>query len=82
MGDGRGKRVGAALSALAVLLLVTPAPAQRNIGLAPAPGTAGAGFYADSWAVVIGINDYAHPRVPKLRYAVNDARSIEAAVEF
>jgi KDO2-lipid IV(A) lauroyltransferase len=30
--------------------------------------------------VVIGINDYAHPRVPKLRYAVNDARSIEAAL--
>ena len=33
------------------------------------PATAGfyAGFYADSWAVVIGVNDYQHPRIPKLR---------------
>jgi len=29
---------------------------------------------------IIGINDYAHPRVPKLRYAVNDARSVEGAL--
>lgn len=30
--------------------------------------------YADSWAVVIGINDYA--KWPKLQYAVNDAQAV------
>jgi formylglycine-generating enzyme required for sulfatase activity/uncharacterized caspase-like protein len=45
------------------------------------PGApAAAGFYGDSWAVVVGINDYQHPRIPKLRYAVNDARSVERAL--
>ncbi len=33
------------------------------------------GFYRESWAVMIGINDYEH--WPKLRYAVNDANGIE-----
>jgi peptidoglycan/xylan/chitin deacetylase (PgdA/CDA1 family)/uncharacterized caspase-like protein len=32
-------------------------------------------YYHDSWAVVIGINDYQN--WPKLRYCVNDANSIE-----
>jgi peptidoglycan/xylan/chitin deacetylase (PgdA/CDA1 family)/Tfp pilus assembly protein PilF len=31
-------------------------------------------FYANSWAVVIGINDY--QSWPKLQYAVNDAKSV------
>jgi hypothetical protein len=71
------------LSLLALLLagLSAPAAAQRTIGVQPAPGVTSQGsFYADSWAVIIGINDYQHERVPKLRYAVNDARSVEAAL--
>jgi hypothetical protein len=28
------------------------------------------------WAVVIGIGEYAHPRIPKLRYAVQDAEAV------
>jgi peptidoglycan/xylan/chitin deacetylase (PgdA/CDA1 family)/TolA-binding protein len=32
-------------------------------------------FYRESWAVIVGINDY--QSWPKLRYAVNDANSIE-----
>lgn len=32
-------------------------------------------LYRDSWAVIIGVNDYQN--WPKLRYAVNDANSIE-----
>jgi len=39
-----------------------------------APTAATAGGYADSWAIVIGIDDYA--RWPKLQYAVRDARSV------
>jgi peptidoglycan/xylan/chitin deacetylase (PgdA/CDA1 family)/Flp pilus assembly protein TadD len=35
-------------------------------------------YYRKSWAVIIGINDYAH--WPKLRYAVNDANGIEEAL--
>jgi hypothetical protein len=41
----------------------------------PAPGEPKHNFYRDSWAVIIGINDYEH--WPKLRYAVNDANGIE-----
>jgi uncharacterized caspase-like protein len=67
----------------ALLLLAAlsgPAAAQRTIGIQPTPGAKSpAGFYADSWAVIIGINDYQHERVPKLRYTVNDARAVEAA---
>jgi peptidoglycan/xylan/chitin deacetylase (PgdA/CDA1 family)/uncharacterized caspase-like protein len=32
-------------------------------------------YYQDSWAVIIGINDY--QKWPKLRYCVNDANSVE-----
>jgi len=47
----------------------------RDVVVAPVPG--GGSPYAESWAVIVGINDYRHPRVPKLRYAVNDARAVE-----
>jgi uncharacterized caspase-like protein/peptidoglycan/xylan/chitin deacetylase (PgdA/CDA1 family) len=40
---------------------------------APAPVAANPG-YSDSWAIVIGIDDYAN--WPKLQYAVRDARAI------
>jgi len=35
-------------------------------------------LYRESWAVIVGINDYQN--WPKLRYAVNDANSIEEAL--
>src|SRR5215831_4505028 len=35
-------------------------------------------FYRESWALIVGINDYSS--WPKLRYAVNDAKSIEDAL--
>jgi len=41
---------------------------------AAAPTIAAAAGYADSWAIVIGIDDYA--RWPKLHYAVRDARAV------
>lgn len=45
-------------------------------GAAPAaaPTAATAAGYADSWAIVIGIDDYA--KWPKLQYAVRDARAV------
>jgi peptidoglycan/xylan/chitin deacetylase (PgdA/CDA1 family)/tetratricopeptide (TPR) repeat protein len=48
---------------------------------APATAAAESGskaFYRESWAVIIGINDY--EKWPKLRYAVNDADGIEKAL--
>jgi peptidoglycan/xylan/chitin deacetylase (PgdA/CDA1 family)/Flp pilus assembly protein TadD len=59
--------------------MLPPAPARAG-----EPATADASavpaedkhtFYRESWAVIIGINDYQH--WPKLRYAVNDANGIE-----
>lgn len=43
----------------------------KNDAAAPQPVTSG---YADSWAVVIGIDDYA--KWPKLKHAVHDAESV------
>ncbi len=47
-----------------------------------APPAAAAPLQPDGtgWAVIIGINTYRHPEIPALSYAVNDARSIAAAL--
>jgi uncharacterized caspase-like protein len=37
--------------------------------------------YAKSWAVVIGIDRYPHPKISHLRYAANDARSVTATLD-
>ncbi len=55
------------------------APVEVSRAPEPAPGSAAPDakrrFYRESWAVVVGINDY--QRWPKLRYAVNDANAVE-----
>jgi uncharacterized caspase-like protein len=68
--------------ALTLLLVGVDALAQtRDIAPQRTPTRGGVPIQAgESWAVVIGINDYQHERVPKLRYAVNDARSVERAL--
>ncbi|MBI3636873.1 MAG: caspase family protein, partial [Candidatus Rokubacteria bacterium] len=72
---------GVVLGVAALLGTAAAVAAQgRNIGVQNAPSSATVGIYGDSWAVVIGINDYQHPRIPKLRYAVNDARAVEQAL--
>lgn len=58
-----------------------PPAAERAADTAQTvPATPGASgekphFYRESWAVVVGVNDYQN--WPKLRYAVNDANGIE-----
>jgi len=55
-----------------------PAGAERAIAqLSVAAASAGArpSFYRESWAIIIGINDY--QQWPKLRYCVHDADGIE-----
>jgi formylglycine-generating enzyme required for sulfatase activity len=58
-----------ALAGVVLLLAASLAGAQ------PAARPAG-----EAWAVIIGVNRYHHPRIPRLRYAVNDARSVERAL--
>ncbi|MBI1845341.1 MAG: caspase family protein, partial [Candidatus Rokubacteria bacterium] len=74
--------MASSLVLLTVLLVIGTASAQpRNIGVQPAAGSAtAAAGYGESWAVVIGINAYRVERVPKLRYAVSDARAVESAL--
>lgn len=56
-----------------------PAGAARAIREPAAVGAdARPNFYRESWAIIIGINDY--QRWPKLRYSVNDANAIEEAL--
>jgi peptidoglycan/xylan/chitin deacetylase (PgdA/CDA1 family)/uncharacterized caspase-like protein len=58
-----------------------PATTDRSAPAAPsvpaAPGTR-PNFYRESFALIVGINDYQN--WPKLRYAVNDANGIEEAL--
>jgi hypothetical protein len=58
-------------------------PGLAQGGASPTVSPAGAAKYMSgyrkSWAVVIGINEY--QQWPKLKYAVNDARSIENLVK-
>src|SRR5579883_1794658 len=61
----------------APLLTERSAPAAAAAGAATASG-APHNFYRESWAVIIGINDYQN--WPKLRYAVNDANGVEEAL--
>jgi sulfatase modifying factor 1 len=65
------RAVPAALLCLLLIALVSPARGQTR------ETDTSVKLYQQSWAVVIGIDDYQHERVPKLRAAVNDARAIE-----
>jgi len=61
-----------------VVKSTAPVGAERAGAETPAqiPGTRPAqALYRESWAVIIGINDY--QQWPKLRYCVNDANAIE-----
>ena len=55
------------LTAVAVLLPAGSAAAQRDVGGPPSPSTGAQALAGESWAVLIGINRYQHPRIPKLR---------------
>ena len=54
---------------------------SRALSTAAPPAAAPLQPDGTSWAVVIGINVYQHPEIPALSYAVNDARSVAAALE-
>lgn len=51
------------------------APAVQTTSSAATPASGPSKYYRESWAVIVGINDY--QSWPKLRYAVNDANGVE-----
>lgn len=53
---------------------------QKDIGVQGATGAGRQAGYTESWALVIGINQYQHPGIEKLRAAVNDAKAMEAVL--
>lgn len=66
---------------LAEFMLIAPVNAAQlpqGRGVLAVP-TAKTGIYANSWAVVIGINSYQN--APRLNYAVSDARSMLSTIK-
>ena len=57
---------------------VVPKGGPSSSAAAGASTAATAGNYGQSWAIVVGIDDYA--RWPRLQYAVRDARSVREAL--
>ncbi|MFP2925320.1 polysaccharide deacetylase family protein, partial [Pyxidicoccus sp. 3LG] len=55
--------------------VIGEAAADGGVPAQVAPAPAPANLYRESWAVVIGINDY--QKWPKLSYAVNDAQGVK-----
>lgn len=68
----------AAILALAAAALVFGGERDIEVGPPSAPRALVKSPYRDSWAVVIGINNYVY--VPKLEYAVADARAVRDAL--
>jgi diacylglycerol kinase family enzyme len=62
------------IAILILLLSVSLFSQQRGIGLGESGGQSLQSFYQESWAIVIGIDNYL--KAPKLRYAVKDARGV------
>jgi len=52
--------------------------AKPGAGVEPVAKTAASTGYANSWAIVVGIDSYA--KWPKLQYAVRDARAVRATL--
>jgi len=53
---------------------------SRDIGAAARLEYRGVRLYENSWALVIGVNNYRHPGIPRLQFAESDAASVAAAL--
>ncbi len=56
------------------------AQTSKSISVRPAPVYKGKRLYSNSWAVVIGVDRYQHPDIPRLRYARKDAEDLRDAL--
>jgi formylglycine-generating enzyme required for sulfatase activity len=67
-------------------LVVTPLLAQpclaqqRDATAAQSPSSQRPTLYRQSWAVVVGVDRFRDPKVSRLNYAVNDARTVARAL--
>ena len=80
---GRYARLAVVLLVLLLCVLAaraSPVGAGSSRDLAVQP-VSGAGLYANSWAVVVGVNEFQNPKVARLNYAVNDATSVAQALQ-
>ncbi|HSF06187.1 MAG TPA: caspase family protein [Methylomirabilota bacterium] len=77
----RLSRLATALGPLLVVLMPAAMAAQdRGIAVTPRSATSIAQPYAQSWAVVVGVDRFRDRRVASLNYAANDARSVARAL--
>lgn len=69
-------RWGRLIAATGVTLILTTSTGaqQKDIAVDPVAGIGPRAGYADSWALIIGVNDYLF--VPRLRAAANDAMKL------
>jgi len=74
------RRIMIPFAIVAMVILAGGVAAQQGGSASPSPGTSPQPFPGEAWAVLIGINRYQHPRIPRLRYAVNDAQAVERAL--
>ncbi len=57
------------------------ASSRRDVAIQPTALAGATSLYANSWAVVIGINEFQNPKVSRLNYAVNDANSVTQVLQ-
>ncbi len=57
------------------------ASGRRDVAIQPTALAGATSLYANSWAVVIGINEFQNPKVSRLNYAVNDANSVTQVLQ-
>ncbi len=62
------------VSILILLFSISLFSQERGIGLRGSGGQSLQSFYRESWAIVIGIDDYLN--APRLKYAVKDAKGV------
>ncbi len=62
------------VSILILLFSISLFSQERGIGLRVSGGQSLQSFYRESWAIVIGIDDYLN--APRLKYAVKDAKGV------
>jgi hypothetical protein len=71
----------AAAAGLGLLLAATAADLRAQPPAPSVPGHPGLALYAQSWAVVVGVDRFRDRGISRLQYAVNDARAVALALK-
>ena len=70
-----------ASAGLGLLLAATAADLRAQPPASSAPGHPGLALYAQSWAVVVGVDRFRDRGISRLQYAANDARAVALALK-